>query len=261
MLLDANSFSRTGTAQTPDTKTPPATDLQERVCDLNERYRHHSATSVMQGALRDAGNIALVSSFGAESVVLLHMVAVLNRRTPVLFIDTEMLFTDTLVYQAEVAERLDLRNLRIIRANDIASRDPDGTLHQRDTDACCALRKTEPLNRALDGYDGWITGRKRFQSGTRAALDFFEVDEGTSRIKVNPLAHWAPDDVRAYMDENRLPRHPLVAKGYPSIGCAPCTSPVAAGEDPRAGRWRDQTKDECGIHFVNGKMVRTGATT
>lgn len=235
--------------------------LVARVRDLNARYRHHSATSVMQAALRDTGNNALVSSFGAESIVLLHMAAVIDRNTPVLFIDTEMLFTETLVYQTEVSERLGLTNLQIIRAADIATRDPDGTLHQRDTDACCALRKTEPLNKALAGYDGWITGRKRFQSGTRAALEFFEIEDGTGRIKVNPLAHWAPEDVRAYMEENRLPRHPLVAKGYPSIGCFPCTSPVADGEDPRAGRWRDQNKDECGIHFINGKMVRTGAKT
>ncbi|MEY8829048.1 phosphoadenylyl-sulfate reductase [Sedimentitalea sp. XS_ASV28] len=238
---------------------PDAAALAARVADLNARYRHHSATAVMQGALQNAGKIALVSSFGAESVVLLHMAAVTDRATPVLFIDTEMLFTETLVYQSEVSERLGLSNVQIIRADDITARDPDGSLHRRDTDACCALRKTEPLNRALASYDGWITGRKRFQSGTRAALEFFEVEDGTGRIKVNPLAHWAPEDVRAYMEENRLPRHPLVAKGYPSIGCAPCTSPVAKGEDPRAGRWRNQEKDECGIHFVNGKMVRTGA--
>ncbi|MDK3072035.1 phosphoadenylyl-sulfate reductase [Sedimentitalea sp. JM2-8] len=239
----------------------PATgrDVRPDVDRLNARYRHHSATSVLQGALSDAGRIALVSSFGAESVVLLHMVAVIDRATPVLFIDTEMLFTETLVYQTELAERLDLRNLRIIRARDIAARDPHGTLHRTDPDACCALRKTEPLNAALSTFDGWITGRKRFQSGSRAALDFFEVEEGSNRIKVNPLAHWAPEDVRAYMDENRLPRHPLVARGYPSIGCAPCTSPVAPGEDPRSGRWRDQAKDECGIHFVNGKIVPAGA--
>jgi phosphoadenosine phosphosulfate reductase len=215
----------------------------------------------MQAALRDVDNIALVSSFGAESVVLLHMAAIIERNTPVLFIDTEMLFTETLVYQAEVTERLGLRNLRILRAADLATHDPDRTLHRTDTDACCALRKSGPLNAALAGFDGWITGRKRFQSGTRAALDFFEVEDGTNRIKINPLAHWAPEDVRAYMEENRLPRHPLVARGYPSIGCAPCTSPVAPGEDPRAGRWRAQTKEECGIHFVNGKPVRTGALT
>lgn len=233
--------------------------LAERVAALNARFRHHSATQVMHGALNDAGNIALVSSFGAESVVLLHMAAVIDRAAPVLFIDTEMLFTETLVYQAEVAERLGLSNVQTVRAADIAAQDPDGTLHQRDPDACCALRKTEPLNAALDAFDGWITGRKRFQTGARAALDFFEAEPGTGRIKVNPLAHWAPEDVRAYMEENRLPRHPLVAKGYPSIGCAPCTSPVKPGEDPRAGRWRNTAKDECGIHFVNGRVVRGNA--
>jgi len=229
---------------------------EEKVAALNNRYRHHSATDVMQGALRDAGRIALVSSFGAESVVLLHMAAVVDKSTPVLFIDTEMLFTETLEYQQEVTERLGLRNVRVIRAADIAEKDPYGALRFSDTDACCALRKTIPLQRALDGYDGWITGRKRFQSSTRAALDFFEVEDGTGRIKVNPLAHWAPEDVRAYMDENRLPRHPLVAQGYPSIGCWPCTSKVEEGEDPRSGRWRDSQKDECGIHFVDGKAVR-----
>lgn len=238
-----------------------AARLAEKVAGLNARYRHHAATDVMRGALRDAGKVALVSSFGAESVVLLHMLAIIDRSAPVLFVDTGMLFTETLVYQTEVAERLGLTGLRIIRAADVSKDDPDGTLHRFDTDACCALRKTAPLQTALAGYDGWITGRKRFQAGTRAALDFFEVEDGTGRIKINPLAHWAPEDVRAYMDENRLPRHPLVARGYPSIGCAPCTSPVAPGEDPRAGRWRGSEKQECGIHFVNGRLVRQGANT
>ncbi|SMP30225.1 phosphoadenylyl-sulfate reductase [Shimia sagamensis] len=245
-------------APTSERKDP----LQAKVDVLNARYRHHSATAVMEAALKDpqAGKLALVSSFGAESVVLLHMAAVVDRSIPVIFVDTEMLFTETLVYQQEVAERLHLDNVQIIRASEatLAAEDPDGTLHQFDTDACCSLRKTRPLQKALRGYDGWITGRKRFQSGTRAALDFFEVEDFTGRIKVNPLAHWAPEDVRAYMEENRLPRHPLVAQGYPSIGCAPCTSKVAEGEDPRSGRWRGQEKDECGIHFVDGKMVRAG---
>ena len=234
--------------------------LSAKVEDLNATYRHHSATDVFRGALQDGGDIALVSSFGAESVVLLHMAAVVNKATPVVFVDTQMLFTETLVYQAEVAERLGLTNVQVIRADqeDIDREDPYGALRLNDTDACCTLRKTIPLQRALKGFDGWITGRKRFQAGTREALEFFEVEDGTGRIKVNPLAHWAPEDVQAYMTENRLPRHPLVAKGYPSIGCAPCTSPVKPGEDPRAGRWRDQNKEECGIHFVDGKMVRIG---
>ncbi|WP_417605532.1 phosphoadenylyl-sulfate reductase [Primorskyibacter flagellatus] len=240
------------------------TDLRARVAELNMRYRHHGATTVLRAALDDplAGDLALVSSFGAESVVLLHLLAVTDRSTPVLFIDTQLLFAETLVYQQELSERLGLTDVRIIRASDedLAQRDPYGALRFSDTDACCDLRKTVPLNRALSGFDGWITGRKRFQSGTRAAMDFFEAEEDTGRVKVNPLAHWAPDDVRAYMEENRLPRHPLVAQGYPSIGCAPCTSKVAPGEDPRAGRWRGQHKTECGIHLVDGRMVQKGET-
>ncbi|MGY3436484.1 MULTISPECIES: phosphoadenylyl-sulfate reductase [unclassified Marinovum] len=237
-------------------------DLRDTIATLNTEFRHHGATSVLAAALSrpEFGKIAMVSSFGAESVALLHLVAMVDNTTPVLFIDTQMLFPETLVYQADVAERLGLKNMRIIRADkaEVAKRDPYGALHMNNTDACCALRKTEVLENALGGYDGWITGRKRFQSGTRAEMKFFEVEDGTGRIKVNPLAFWAPGDVAAYMDENRLPRHPLVAQGYPSIGCAPCTSKVAPGEDPRAGRWRGADKEECGIHFVNGKMVRKG---
>jgi len=241
---------------------PVLPEQAERMRALNERYRHHGATAVLEGALRDpeAGRIALVSSFGAESVVLLHLVAMVDPGTPILFIDTQMLFPETLDYQAELAERLHLRDLRVIRANplEVTREDPEDKLHQVDTDACCDLRKTRPLQQALSQFDGWVTGRKRFQGSTRSELEFFEAD-GAHRIKVNPLAHWAPEDVRAYMDENRLPRHPMVARGYPSIGCAPCTSPVKPGEDPRAGRWRGQDKEECGIHFVDGKMVRGGA--
>ena len=236
----------------------PLAPVSERVADLNARYRHHGATAVLERAMTDpqVGRIALVSSFGAESVVLLHLVSVIDRTTPVLFIDTEMLFAETIAYQAEVAEKLGLTITRITadRAK-LAFEDPDNTLHQFNTDACCALRKTEPLERALSGYDAWITGRKRYQGATRAAVDFFEA-EGDIRIKVNPLAHWDRTDLEDYMVNNRLPRHPLVAKGYPSIGCAPCTSPVLPGEDPRAGRWRNSEKVECGIHFINGRAVR-----
>ncbi|MBW4708595.1 phosphoadenylyl-sulfate reductase [Roseobacter sp. YSTF-M11] len=244
-----------------DLPAPQAIDpaLSTKVAQLNARLHHHSATDVLRVAVDAVPELALVSSFGAESVALLHLTAMVNRDVPVIFIDTEMLFAETLVYQQEVAERLGLRSLKIIRSAEVPVEDPDGRLHLTDTDACCALRKTRPLRRALEAHGGWITGRKRFQSGQRAALPFFEVEGGTGRIKVNPLAYWQPGDVADYIAENRLPRHPLVARGYPSIGCAPCTSPVSAGEDPRAGRWRDTEKDECGIHFVNGKMVRTGA--
>lgn len=242
-----------------DTSTPDG-NVANRVALLNARYKHHGATAVLEHALKDAdlGKVALVSSFGAESVVLLHLVSVIAPETPVLFIDTRMLFQETLDYQRELAERLALCDIRTIRAHPgkVAFEDPDGTLHQFNTDACCAVRKVEPLERALADFDGWITGRKRYQASTREAVEFFEA-EGETRIKVNPLAHWGREDIEEYMVENRLPRHPLVAKGYPSIGCAPCTSPVKPGEDPRAGRWRGSQKVECGIHFIDGKPVRT----
>jgi len=234
--------------------------VAERVAALNARYRHHSATAVLEHALKDPelGQVALVSSFGAESVVLLHLVSVIAPETPVIFVDTRMLFQETLDYQRELAEKLPLCDIRTIRARKTRTdfEDPDGSLHQFSTDACCAVRKVEPLERALSGFDGWITGRKRFQNADRGTIDFFE-NEGDFRIKVNPLAHWGREDLADYIINNNLPRHPLVAKGYPSIGCAPCTSPVKPGEDPRAGRWRGQEKTECGIHFINGKPVRT----
>ncbi|MCG7491985.1 phosphoadenylyl-sulfate reductase [Thalassobius sp. Cn5-15] len=240
----------------------PLQRVSERVEHLNQRYQHHAASAVLKRAMTDpqVGRIAMVSSFGAESVVLLHLVAMVDPTTPVLFIDTQMLFPETLDYQRDVAEKLGLTDVRVIHADagEVAEQDPFGALHLRDTDACCDLRKTRPLEKALGGFDAWITGRKRFQAGSRAALEFFENEED-KRIKVNPLAHWEKQDVQDYLINNRLPKHPLIAQGYPSIGCRPCTSKVKPGEDERAGRWRGSEKEECGIHMVDGKMVRIGA--
>lgn len=207
------------------------------------------------------GGIALVSSFGADSAVLLHMVARIDRATPVLFLETGMLFPETLAYQQELAAHLGLTDLRLIRPDrqDLALDDPDNALHRENTDGCCFLRKTVPLRRALAPFGAWITGRKRAQSATRAELDLFEEDRENGCLKVNPLANWDAGMLRAYMQAHALPAHPLVARGYPSIGCAPCTTPVRPGEDPRAGRWRDQAKQECGIHFDGEKWVRIDA--
>ncbi len=207
------------------------------------------------------GQTAMVSSFGADSVVLLHQLSLVAPATPVLFIDTQLLFPETLDYQRQLAETLGLTGIRLIRARAIrlAQHDPANSLHLIDTDACCDLRKTEPLDRALQPFDSWISGRKRFQAGTRARLPLIE--ESGGKLKLNPMADWSSEDIADYIRRHDLPRHPLVSKGYPSIGCAPCTSPVAEGEDPRAGRWRGQDKVECGIHFVNGKMVRVGPAT
>lgn len=230
----------------------PSLDAAERAEMLNTLYRNHAAIPTLRNALNNpmVGRVALVSSFGAESVVLLHMIAMLRPETAVLFIDTQMLFQETLDYQVSLSAKLGLRNVQVIRANQaqLAKRDPFNRLHLAVPDACCALRKTEPLENALAGFDTWITGRKRFQAGSRAALQLFEA-EGNERLKINPLACWRQEDVTEYLQNNALPRHPLVAKGFASIGCAPCTSAVGKGEDPRAGRWRDSSKTECGIHF------------
>ena len=232
-----------------------------RAALLNARFAHAGAIEVIKAAYAEIGNVAMVSSFGADSVVLLRLVTQVNRHAPVLFVDTEMLFAETLEYQARVASLLGLTNVQVIKAKDAELHDPSGTLHKSDPNACCSLRKTEPLQEALSSFDGWITGRKRHQSGTRARLNMFEAEDNSPRIKVNPLALWSAQDTQRFMQDTQLPRHPLVSKGYPSIGCAPCTTPVKEGEDPRAGRWRATEKEECGIHFVNGKMVRTGVNT
>ena len=227
----------------------PLKELAER---RNILHRKSDAQTVLRHAIDDVqlGKIAVVSSFGAESVVLLHMVSEINKDTPVIFLDTEMLFDETLQYQRDVAEKLGLTDLRVItpKRDAVFTHDVDGLLHQADKAACCHLRKVQPLQDALADFDGWITGRKRYQSGTRASIPVFEKDGG--KIKVNPLATWTPEDLSAYIEAHNLPRHPLVAKGYPSIGCQPCTTRVSIHEDPRAGRWRDEEKTECGIHFT-----------
>ncbi len=164
-------------------------------------------------------------------------------------VDTGFLFPETLAYRDDLVGLLGLTDVRAVQPSDddLATLDPDGFLWSTDPDRCCDIRKVKPLAEAISGYDAWITGRKRFQSDTRATLPLFEA-EG-ERVKINPLAGWNASELLGYLDRNDLPRHRLVAKGYPSIGCIPCTSPVKPGEDARAGRWRGKGKTECGIHI------------
>ncbi|GBQ32653.1 phosphoadenylyl-sulfate reductase [Gluconacetobacter azotocaptans] len=203
--------------------------------------------TVLTGGLR--GRVATVSSFGSESAVLLAMVADVDPATPVLFLDTGQHFPETLAYRDRLVAHLGLSDVRSIQpaARQIRDRDPDGQLWAFDPDACCALRKVEPLDEAMIPFDAWLTGRKRSQAATRTALPVIE-QAAEGRIKINPLARWTPAELDAEMARRDLPRHPLSLRGYPSIGCAPCTRPVAEGEDPRAGRWAGLSKTECGIH-------------
>lgn len=228
--------------------------LDHRVHRLFEKTETRDAAGLIGRAVDHLGlnRIALVSSFGAEAVVLLHIVSTIDRRFPVLFLETGMLFPETLAYQQRVSAELGLSEVRTIRPG---PEDPTKRLHITDPDACCDLRKVRPLDAALAEFDGWISGRKRFQGGSRDSLPVVETDD-TGRLKLNPLAAWSRDEITAYMKVHDLPRHPLVAKGFASIGCAPCTTPVRDGEDPRAGRWRGMSKVECGIHWDGGKLVR-----
>lgn len=229
---------------------------------LNRLSEQGLAKDVLEDAITRnfQDRIALVSSFGAESAPLLHMVSRIDPATPVLFVETQMLFPQTLRYQQELADSLGLQRVHLIRPDveEIMRDDPGGNLHVYAPDTCCNLRKTRPLARALRGYDAWITGRKRYQSASRADIKVFEADEA-GRIKINPLANWDAATLRAYMERFDLPLHPLVAQGYPSIGCEPCTTPAGPGESARAGRWRGREKEECGIHFENGKAQRRPA--
>ena len=227
-----------------------AADLARHAGELAVRYEEASAETRLRVAIRDLfpGRIALVSSFGADSAVLLHLVASVDKATPVIFVDTGMLFPETLAHRDKLIARLGLTAVTTYRprADDLAEQDPERFLWTSEPDRCCQVRKVLPLSRALEGYDAWISGRKRFQSSTREHLPVFEA-EGT-RVKVNPLADWSAKDVLAFIERHALPRHEMVAKNYLSVGCIPCTSPVRPGEDPRAGRWRGKAKVECGIH-------------
>jgi phosphoadenosine phosphosulfate reductase len=222
----------------------------ETVAELNARLRDASPQEILAAAVERMGDrVALVSSFGAESAVLLHMLAQIKPDLPVLFLDTGMLFGQTLDYRKTLAARLGLTDVRDLRPQyqDLAVNDPSANLWRTDTDACCHIRKVLPLDRALAEFDGWITGRKRFQGGERLRLQV--VEQGERHLKFNPLANWTKAQLDAYAAEHDLPPHPLVEFGYPSIGCWPCTQPVEEGQDERSGRWAGSQKTECGIHM------------
>ena len=217
---------------------------------LNGRYAGVATAEMLRALLTGElkGRLAVVSSFGAESAVLLHLIAEIDKDIPLIFLNTQKIFGETLAYRDELSERLGYTDLRVFRPDpyDLAASDGTGLRWSYDPDGCCDLRKVRPLRRALAPFDAWISGRKGFQGKTRGALPRFEIDEG--RLKLNPLADWSKSQLESYFEGHRLPRHPLEAQGYPSIGCSPCTSKVKPGEDPRAGRWRGWDKTECGIH-------------
>ena len=238
------------------------TDLAEQMPDdaaavqeaeALDRALHHAAPSaVIESALRIVGRerLALVSSFGTDSAALLKVMADVDPAIPVIFLDTGWLFEETLAYRDALIEKLGLRDVRSVQPLEETLRreDPDKELWFSDPDACCRIRKVEPLQRALKPFDGWINGRKRFQGGLRTTIAVVEADG--ARLKFNPFANVTPADIEAIYADAQLPPHPLVASGFRSVGCMPCTSRTEPGEDARDGRWRGRSKTECGIHTV-----------
>ena len=221
---------------------------------LNARFAGSSTAEMLRAVIeqRLAGEIAVVSSFGAESAVLLHLIASIDPSVPVLFLETGKHFPETLAYRDTLAKRLGLTDLRNLTPDPeaLARRDGTGLRWSYDPDGCCEIRKVQPLSRTMAEFDASFTGRKGFQSATRAGLPRFELDrsDAMGRLKINPLADWDADRIEQYIAEHDLPQNPLVAEGYPSIGCSPCTTRVEPGEDPRSGRWKGWDKTECGIH-------------
>ncbi len=249
MTQAAASLSRPSLVVRPPANQDHVLRLSERARLLELRYRGLDSKAVLDAAINGifAGRIAVVSSFGTESAVLLDLVAQVNRHTPVVFLETGKHFPETLAYRDTLIDKLGLTDVRSVgpAADDLNWADQDETLWRRNPDLCCQLRKVLPLERALSGFSAWINGRKRFQGGRRQHLGLFEAAE--SRIKVNPLATWDTKDLARAFVERDLPRHPLGAQGYPSVGCAPCTS-RSEGDGSRAGRWAGSGKTECGIH-------------
>jgi phosphoadenosine phosphosulfate reductase len=227
--------------------------------DIVESYAGLEGRQLTQTAVRNhPGKVALLSSFGAESSVLLHMISEIAPDLPVIFLDTEKLFPETLQYRDQLVRELALTNLIDVHPDpeDLSRVDPDGILNTFDKDLCCHFRKTIPMQKAFAPFDIIISGRKRFHGAARSDLQYVSVQDG--RVKLEPLAGFTALDLGNYMITHHLPSHPLKLQGFRSIGCVPCTSQGGTDDDPRAGRWVGSDKTECGIHFsVNGTVVRT----
>lgn len=220
--------------------------------ELDRVLRDASPAEIIAAALKTVGRdrLALVSSFGTESATLLKVMAEVDPAIPVIFLDTGWLFEETLAYRDTLIATLGLKDVRSIKpAEETLSReDPERDLWFSDPDACCRIRKVEPLARALKPFDAWLNGRKRFQGNSRA--DIPVVEDDAARLKFNPFANVSREELEAIFARAKLPRHPLIASGFLSVGCMPCTSRTAEGEDERAGRWRGRAKTECGIHTM-----------
>ncbi|MHB1583441.1 MAG: phosphoadenylyl-sulfate reductase [Acidimicrobiales bacterium] len=217
-----------------------ARDSDEALAALSERFETAPAPAVLEWALGRFGpRLVVASSF--QDLVLVDLAVRIDPGVEVVFLDTGAHFPETLQFVDDARRRYRL-NLTVTEPGPEAAGTPCGAAD------CCQVRKVAPLRGALAGKEAWVTGLKRVDAPTRAAAPIVAWDDAFDLVKVNPLATWTDDDVEAYLAEHGIPVHPLVPLGYLSIGCAPTTRPVAAGEDQRAGRWSGTGKVECGLH-------------
>lgn len=269
-------------------------NMEQKYARLTAEYAKADGDMVLRAMIEREfpARICVVSSFGAESAVLLHKVAQIDPTVPIIFLNTGKLFGETLRYRDRLQAQLGLADIRAIgpHKEHLVEADPAGDLWQKSTDKCCYIRKVLPQARALRGFEAVITGRKRFQTHARRNMAYIEMENGAAtplaptdmtpdimgraaqaegtegaegaeaiqRVRINPLAEHDLPALHAYMEAHKLPRHPLVKDGYLSIGCMPCTDKVAAGGDYRSGRWADEEKEECGIHqpdFIYGDGI------
>jgi phosphoadenosine phosphosulfate reductase len=229
----------------------------EKIAELkawDASFETQQPQDVLRAAIeRYAQKIVVACSFGAEDVVLVDMVHRINSSIPIFYLDTDFLFPETYATRDRIIERYQLKPAQVIQVKSLLTpqqqaEDHGDALWASNPDQCCQLRKVEPLTRVLRGYEAWITGIRRDQAPSRATAGLIEWDQKFELVKINPLAGWTWTDVWTYIKVYEVPYNPLHDRNYPSIGCTHCTAPVEPGDDPRAGRWKNFTKTECGLH-------------
>jgi len=227
--------------------------VKGQMAELNLHFAHSTPEALLQWVLENfEDRFTLACAFGPESLILIDMLSQLTPTVRAFFLDTDFHFAETLALKAEMERRYPTLQLEVVRplltvAQQEQAYGPE--LYRHQPDQCCALRKVEPLQRALKGYDCWLSGLRREQSHTRAHTPLLLWDWQRDMVKVNPLVHWTKSQIWRYLLERELPYNPLLDQGYPSIGCAPCTKPAPVLEDERSGRWQGTAKVECGLHL------------
>ena len=239
---------------------------EAQVTDLNVRFEHATPQEMLGWALVGSGieRVAVASAFQREGTAIIHMATRIRPDIPVLFLETGFHFAETLAFKEQLTERYGLNVVELTGEHTVASQEAafGPRLYERDPDRCCRINKVEPFQRALEGFDAWITGMRRDSAWTRARsplVTCYEVSPGHPIVRINPIANWTQRDVWAYLKEHDIPHNPLYDLGFASIGCAPCTRAVAPGEDERAGRWSGTGKIECGIQAPEAQLQAAGA--